>query len=155
MGLGSVPLSAQVRRTLLEARRGFPDKLVFSGLPLSIEWSLVRLTTQELGGWRYLNYVPTFVALSEGTRLVKDGAANLERVQVEEQLNERVTQTEAGLAAGAVHEPLIAVTSPHEPTPILIEGNTRASAYLRVRRPDEEIELILGTAADLSGWRFV
>jgi hypothetical protein len=120
-----------------------------------MEWSLVTLAIEELAGWRDLNYAPTFVALSEGTRLVRDGAANLERVQVAEDLNERVSQTEAGLAAGQVHERLIAVTSPHEPTPILIEGNTRATAYLRALGPEQEIELILGSASDLSGWQFV
>jgi hypothetical protein len=154
-GIGSVPLSPDTRRTLLAATRGFPDRFVFNGLPLPMDWNLVRLTIEELGGWRYLNYGPTFVALSEGSRLVRDGAANLERMQVGEELNERVAQTEAGLAAGQVHEPLIAVTSPKEPTPILIEGNTRATTYLRVLRPEEEIELILGTATDLSSWQFV
>lgn len=155
MGLGAVPLSAAARRGALGTMRGFPDGFVFNGLPLPMEWSLVSVTVEELGGFRYLNYPPTFVRLSEGTRLVRDGAANVERVKVPEGLNERVRQTEAGLAAGQIHEPVIAVTSPKEPTPILIEGNTRVTAYVRVQRPDELIELIMGTTHDLSGWEFV
>jgi len=155
MGLGAVPLSAGARRAALGVMRGFPDRFVFTGLPLPMEWSLVRVTIEELGGFRYLNYTPTFVALSKGTRLVRDGAANLERIEVAEQLNERVRLTEAGLAAGQVHEPVIAVTSSRERTPILIEGNTRATAYLRCREPAEQIELILGTTDDLSTWEFV
>ncbi len=155
LGIGSVPLSPDVRRAALARVRGFPDQYVFTGLPLPMEWSKVRLTIEELGSFRYLNYGPTFVALSGGTRVVSDGAANLERIQVPEQLNERVEQTEAGLAAGQIHEPLIAVTSPYERTPILIEGNTRATAYLRCRRPDETIDLIMGTAPDLAGWQSV
>jgi hypothetical protein len=155
MGLGAVPLAAASRRGALGMMRGFPDRFVFTGLPLPMEWSLVRVTVEELGGFRYLNYPPTFVALSEGTRLIRDGAANVGRVEVAEELDERVRQTEASVAAGQIHEPLIAVTSPREPTPILIEGNTRATAYLRCRQPDESIELILGTADDLSGWEFV
>jgi hypothetical protein len=155
MGLGAVPLSVAACRTALKALRGFPDRYIFEGLPLPMQWSLAAVTLEELGRFRYLNYPPSFVALSEGTRLVRDGAANVERVQVAEGLNERVEQTEAGLAAGQVHEPVIAVTSPTEPTPILIEGNTRATAYVRCRPPDDTVELILGTAADLSGWVFV
>lgn len=155
MGLGAVPLSAAAGRTALGTMRGFPDRYIFEGLPLPMQWSLAAVTVEELGRFRYLNYPPTFVALSEGTRLVRDGAANVERVQVAENLNERIEQTESGLASGRVHEPVIAVTSPSEPTPILIEGNTRATAYVRCRPPEETVELILGTAADLSGWVFV
>jgi hypothetical protein len=154
-GLGAVPLSAAACRNALGTMRGFPDCYIFKGLPLPMRWSLVAVTVEELGRFRYLNYPPSFVALSKGTRLVGDGAANVERVQVAENLNERIEQTESGIAAGQVHEPVIAVTSPNEPTPILIEGNTRATAYVRCRPLGETVELILGTAADLSGWVFV
>lgn len=155
MGLGSVPLSADTCRAVLGQVRGFPDQYVFTGLPRPMKWSLVRVTIEELGDFRYLNYLPTFVALSEGSRLVRDGAANVERVQVPEDLNERVRQTESGLAAGQAHESVIAVTAPNELAPILIEGNTRATAYLRYYQPHETIDLILGEADDLSEWEFV
>jgi hypothetical protein len=154
MGLGAVPLSAGVCRAVLEQLRGFPDRMIFDGLPRPMEWSLVKVTIEELGDFRYLNY-PTFAALSEGSRLIRDGAANVEHVQVGENLNERVQQTESSLAAGQVHEPLIAVTAPNQPTPIIIEGNTRATAYIRFHPPHETIDLILGAADDLSKWAFV
>jgi hypothetical protein len=148
-------LTPAICRAALGRMRGYPDQCIFLGLPLPLEWSRIRVTVEELGDFRYLNYLPTFVALSGGTRIVRDGAANVETVSVPEALNERILQTEAGIAAGDAHRPLIAMTSASEQTPILLEGNTRATAYVRCRRPEDKVELILGTAADLSAWAFV
>ena len=151
----SAPLTPEICRHVLGQMRGYPDRYIFNGLPHELGWSLVRLTVQELGRFRFLNYRPTFAVLSP-SRLVSDGAANLDAVPVPEQLAERVRQTEVGIAAGDKHTPLIAVTSAKEPTPILLEGNTRATAYLRCRPPTDMVDVILGISpGGLSDWEFV
>jgi hypothetical protein len=149
----SAALTPAICRAALGRMRGYPDRFIFGGLPLRMEWSRIKVTVEELACFRYLNY-ETFRDLSGGTRLVRDGAANVETVNVGEQLNERVRQTEAGIAAGNQHAPLIAVSKDEAATPILLEGNTRATAYVRSRQPNDVIEMILGMSPNITRWIF-
>jgi hypothetical protein len=59
-----------------------------------------------------------------------------------------------GLALAARRPPLVAAavseTSPH----ILIEGHTRATAFVRAMNPDDEVEVIVGYSAALPTWGF-
>src|SRR2546425_34638 len=64
------------RKEVLRQGRGYPDRLLFQGLPRNVTWRRFRLDPNEVADLRYANH-PAWVALSGGTRRVRDGAANV------------------------------------------------------------------------------
>ena len=49
---------------------------------------------------------------------------------------------------------VIAAAIGESETPILVEGHTRATAYVRALDPDDEIEVIVGYSPNLDNWHF-
>ena len=58
------------------------------------------------------------------------------------------------MSEGERHPSLIAVAPDLETTPVILEGNKRASAYVLEAPPDEEIEVILGVSPNVSAMHF-
>jgi hypothetical protein len=144
----------QRRRSALAQARGYgQDQLLFRGLPNDVTWYRARITVAELGSFRHLNY-PTFVELTGGSRLVRDGSKNVGSVQVGEELDERILDLSKAVSKGERHPSLIAVASDPGATPVILEGNKRASAYVRDAPSDEEIEIILGVSPKVSAMHF-
>jgi hypothetical protein len=71
----------QLRAAILGAYRGYrQDHSLFAGFPRDAIWRRVAVSIEEIGGFRYARCVP-WTDLSEGTLLVRDGAANLSRIE--------------------------------------------------------------------------
>jgi hypothetical protein len=149
---GDDPVQSLVRRMVLTAYRGYGiDTYLFAGFPDEVAWSRCAATVQELGGFRYANCEP-WAPLAGGARLVRDGAAHVE-----------VGPSDVAAAVGAIeneirgsrtYPPLIAVGVARNGVHVLVEGHTRATAYIRALGPSDEIELVVGYSAGMSSWRF-
>lgn len=150
------PVENRIRREALGVARGFGrNAYLFAGFPPNVQWSKVALSLDELGDVKYANY-PTWVALSGGTRLVRDGAGNIDHVAVDEDANEHIRAIAEAVRAGMSFPELVAVLDTREDdTPILVEGHARATAYLVARdTAPSEIELILGCSDQMAQWAF-
>jgi len=71
------PDADRLRAKVLRAVRGYPVSALFTGFPSDPSWNLAAISVRELGGFLYLREYG-WVALSGGTRLVRDGAANVQ-----------------------------------------------------------------------------
>lgn len=148
-------LTPDLARGALAYTRGYSDKFIFEGLPVSdMDWYRVKASVEELGAFSYLNYL-TFHEITEGSLLIRDGAANIDRLQVREELNQRIRSVEAAVRRGDKPPPLIAVAKDQGDQPIVIEGNTRATAYVLCKQPSDTLEIILGVTSELfENWAF-
>lgn len=143
-----------IRRQALVAVRGYGrDDMLFRGFPSEVEWSRLAFTVSEVGELLYANY-PTWVKLSGGSRRVRDGAANIGLVDVDEDINEHVPAVERALTGGSECPELILVAESQESDHVILEGHTRATAYVRALPPDAEVEVIAGYAPEMSAWQF-
>ena len=71
-------------RAALTAYRGYGSRtLLFRGFPDKVDWRRVALSSADIGALLYANY-PTWVELSGGSRLVRDGALNVGRISIED-----------------------------------------------------------------------
>jgi len=144
----------QRRRSALAHARGYGrDQALFTGLPSNMTWYRVVATVGELAASQHLRY-RTFIQLTSGSRLVRDGGKNAETIQVQEGLSERILDLAQAVSKGERHPPLIAVAPDVAAAPVILEGNTRASAYVRELRSEEEIEVILGVSPAVSAMAF-
>lgn len=145
-------LENQARANCL-AFRGFKNnQALFQGFPTDILWERISLSKKELGILKYANY-PTWVNLSVGTRLIADGAKNIDIIQVAENTNTNVKAVQKLVESGAVFPELILVSKNKKDDLILIEGHTRATAYeLAKDYLKDEIEVIVGYSEGLGSW---
>jgi hypothetical protein len=143
------------RREALRRVRGYgAGAYLFVGFPSDVTWRLIAVTADELGGFLYADY-PTWVTLSQGSRLVRDGAANVGAIHPSEDPTDGILAVEQAVRRGATLEPIIAAalneSSPH----VIAEGHTRATALVRALNPDDElVEVIVGYSPGLATWRF-
>jgi hypothetical protein len=143
-----------MRRHALGQYRGYGrDGYIFRGFPADTEWFAATVTCAELAAFRYLNH-KTFIELSQGSRLVGDGAANLDVVTAQEGLNDRIRGLRDAVEAGRRFPALIAVAHARDVPPVLIEGNTRATAYVLALPAEDEVAVISGYSAGLQTWPF-
>jgi hypothetical protein len=130
---------------------------LFDGFPPDVIWQRWAMTPTELGGVHYPDY-PTWVRLSGGTRLVRDGAANVDRIEVPEDgrtLNVSVLAIAVAIDAGKVSDALICAAIDDAGAGIvLIEGHARATAYLVAKAPPTEVEVLVGWSAGMANWRW-
>jgi hypothetical protein len=145
----------QRRRDALAHGRGYGrNRRLFRGLPSNMTWYRGVVAVEELATFQHLNY-PTFIQLTNGSRLVRDGGRNAETIHVhEDELSERILDLAQAVSRGERYPPLIAVASDIGAVPVILEGNKRASAYARVLPPEEEIELILGVSPAVNAMAF-
>jgi hypothetical protein len=133
----------------ITTRTGF-----FSGLPLDTKWQRWALTLVELGDISYANYV-TWIKLSGGTRRIRDGAANVQRLQVYEDhdINAGIRAAARSIDEGKPMAELIAVSQgAYGRDLVLLEGHTRATAYLITKHPPAEVDLLVGWSTTMDRW---
>jgi len=142
----------RLRTELLKAVRGYRAGLyLFKGFPGDVRWRRVELLPGDVGNLRYANF-PTWVALSNGSRLVADGAANIDRIQTAENVNASIKTVAAAVTAGQRYAELIAVEA-HDGSLILVEGHTRATAYV-LARVAEPVHCFVGSSPTMRPWAF-
>jgi hypothetical protein len=140
------------RRKLLQGIRGYgANEYLFRGFPEDISWKRVRIERRELERVKYAKH-ETWVKLSAGTRLVGDGARNIDHIQVSESptvtLNGNVKAVTEAIRNGESYPELIAVAGPRDVL-ILVEGHTRATAYVRSQY-SQPIICLVGTSARMA-----
>jgi len=132
--------------------RGYPNHtLLFTGFPRNVSWRRVRLERGDAARLRYANF-PTWTSLSEGSRRVTDGAANIDRVQVTENANANIHAVARRVAEGERFPELIGVEGPRD-TLVILEGHVRVTAYLLMDSL-EGVEMILGYSPEMHEWHF-
>jgi hypothetical protein len=144
-----------LRKLALALVRGYGvNQFLFAGFPFDASWKLMAVPIRELEGWLYVGRVEGWLALSKDSRKVGDGAANVGNVPGVEERSNSILAIENAVKSGTKYRPLIAAavseTSPH----ILIEGHTRATAFVRALNPDDEVEVIVGYSAGLPAWTY-
>lgn len=141
------------RRSALAQYRGWGiNGYLFQGFPREVRWKLVEVTVRELGHFRYARVDP-WIALSGGSLLVRDGASNAATEPLDE-ARKHILTVALGIHQGATFPPLIATTAGEDKIHILLEGHTRASAYVRALEGNDTCEVIVGYVTDLSEWRW-
>jgi hypothetical protein len=143
------------RIKLLGEVRGYrTNSYLFQGFPNDASWQRVRLEQPEIARLKYANHHAWFT-LSNGTRLVRDGASNIDKIQVADvngTINENVKKVVAGIQKGKNYSELIAVLG-FDNDLILIEGHTRATAYV-LSKYTKPVTLLVGTSARMRNWAF-
>ncbi len=146
------PAGNAYRRTLLAEYRGYGrGHDVFYGFPDSVSWSEVALRRDELGAVKYLNY-DYFVQLTEGTRLLADGA----RAATEGKIVFGVPSTGFLRAAEAVRRGVVfpdPIAAFVDGTLVLLDGQTRTTAYvLAAHSCPEEALVLVGCSPGFVAW---
>jgi hypothetical protein len=148
------PSQNRRRKAALAAWRGFgAGTFLFQGFPSDVEWRRVALLRDEVGSLQYANY-PTWVTLSAGSRLVRDGAANVERIDTADGTNANILAVERELRGGRTFAEMILAAENPEAPHIVVEGHARATAYARAIADGAEVEAIAGYSAKIGEWRW-
>lgn len=143
----------QIRKELLGAVRGYgKNSYLFKDFPQNVNWERVELSDEELDSLLYANH-PTWITLSAGSRLVKDGAKNVRTIRTEENANENILAVANAIEAGAVYPALLAASDTQKV--VLIEGHTRATSYYLVK-PElrKGLQFLLGTSDLMDRWYY-
>ena len=145
-----------LRVELLSQCRGYGrDQLLFRGFPKDTNWKKVRIGPTEIELLKYAKF-DDWVKLSNGSRLVLDGAKNVDKIDVMGNdgvlINTRIKTVVADLRGGKRYPELIAVKN-HEEFLVLLEGHMRATAYA-LFGIKEDIEIIVGSSTSMHEWAF-
>jgi hypothetical protein len=140
-------------RVICLSYRGFKlNDSLFKGFPDKVNWCKASLSVGELGRVKYLKQT-AWITRSAGTRLVLDGALNLDKIAVAGDAKPQIEAIEEKVKSGCVFPELILVGKNEGSDLILLEGHKRATAYVRAGDClTKEIEVIAGFSEDLNNW---
>lgn len=154
----SASLQNTYRKALLGHVRGYPRQRLFFNFPLNTTWQRVRLETNEISALMNGRF-DNWVELTRGTRLITQGAAEIASGAAGQSTNKNiriiaasVKEIVAQVRTGHSFPELIVVQGENGPL-ILLEGNTRATAYVLAKK-SEPIEAFLGTSAQMVLWHW-
>jgi len=136
-----------VRRALLGCYRGYGhDAYLFRGFPHDVRWRRVALETGDLQTILYAKE-QSWIAFSDGTRLVSVGAKNAAASPT----GEGAMAVAKAIREGAQLPELIVAEAAEGPL-VLVEGHTRATAYLLAG--SEAVQVIIGSSPQMNRWEF-
>jgi hypothetical protein len=142
----------EVRKTVLAETRGYGRNMwLFEGFPVDVDWVRLDASIGDLEAMRHMDY-PSFRQLTSGSLVIGDGVANIDRVQASDNLNTRIRDTAAAVAAGLRPPPLIALATAPGDALRVMEGNTRAPAYVLALPRTDCVPVIAGYSAKASLW---
>jgi hypothetical protein len=166
----SIQTDNTCRRTVLSLVRGYPaGRLLFLGFPTDVAWSSEEWTVDELSDVMYLyeSDNSTWVRISETTRRVADGARN---VATDQSLADLISRQGLDPAeASKIVELAKKVRSirddydkgkdfgalfivEHADQAVLLEGNSRATAFVLAGRPKRTVRVFVGRSAQMTSW---
>jgi hypothetical protein len=142
------------RKKLLGEYRGYGlNRELFENFPTDVSWKRVGLNKADLEKVKYINY-DYWVELSNGSRLVKDGAKSiLAGIEVFKNPNKNFLEAAESLKQGFVFPEIILVARDEKTDLVVLEGHLRLTAYLM--EPNfipEELEAIVGFSKDFDKW---
>lgn len=118
----------KLRRQLLSAYRGYPNKQIFEKYPNNVVWKYVVLEAGDIDKFRYIDY-SYWNELSNNTSLPTEGAKTVMKgKQVFDVSNDVFYDALNYLKAGKVFAPIILTTHDMETFRIL-EGHVRTTVY--------------------------
>ncbi len=138
------------RIKLLQAVRGYPDGSAFRSFPKDVMWRRVGVEPADWVRVRYMND-SGWVTLSRGTRVVADGAINIDSISAGD-ANDNIRALVVELGKGKRYPDLIGVIDGDNGI-ILIEGHCRATAYA-LARLQEPVGCIVGSSAHMKDWAY-
>src|SRR3989442_4086072 len=145
------------RKLLLGGIRGYPDRFLFFSFPRNATWRRVRLEGDEVRRLRYGRF-DNWVALSGGTRSVYDGATRIaasagkaDAQAAVQNLTVAVQAVANEVRGGKKYPPLIAADTA-DGCLILLEGHTRATAYVVAETKD--FEVYVASSPHIAQWRW-
>jgi hypothetical protein len=140
------------RMAILKAVRGYGgNALLFTRFPNDVRWCRLGLEPADWIRVKYANY-PTWVDLSGGTRVVADGAKNIDSVVAAENVNQNVKALVVELRKGKRYPELIGVKNDNDEI-VLVEGHSRATAYA-VAKLVEPVQSFVGSSPNMKDWAF-
>jgi hypothetical protein len=147
------PAENDYREALLDRYRGWLRREgLFADFPQQVDWSLAALTPDEVLAIRYINW-DGWLEVSGGSRRPVDAAARIRRGAVPGGNAEWHEPIAARLRSPEPPPKLIAVAQPEHARLVVLEGHVRLTAYaLYPKYLPDELELFLGTAADMDRW---
>src|SRR5215472_9222038 len=122
------PEDNDVRRWLLRSVRGYPDTLLFAGFPTGVSWFKATVAPDDLRSLYYADH-PTWTTLTRGSRLVADGARNVKDIPTSEDANHNIQAVTDRVLDGETFPELRGVSSAPDGPVVILEGQTRATAY--------------------------
>jgi len=139
------------RRFLLRGVRGYGiEQFLFRGWPGDIEWWRFTVSLDELKDFKYAHH-QTWIDFTKGTRLVGDGAANVDVVPAGENTNANIKAVAARSRNGTRFPELIVLAQQKDGPFVLMEGHTRATAYILAGAP-EPVDCLLGLSPHMNSW---
>jgi len=142
----------QVRMDLLKEYRGYSaDAYLFNGFPSDVRWRRVEIRLNELERVKYGNF-KDWGKLSEGSRMVVDGARNIGRLQTGEDIKDKVEAVVKKIERGHRFPELVTVQTAGDDL-VLVEGHKRATAYM-IAKPPYPIRLLIGSSSQIKSWRW-
>ena len=134
-----------MRRALLRHVRGYETgQYLFEDWPTDVQWWRARVGLAELTTLMYANH-PTWLCLTGGSRLIGDGAANVDTVFVAENANANIKAVATSVKLGERFPELIVVAETEQGPFVVIEGHSRATAYVLAKAP-ETVDVIVGVS---------
>lgn len=139
------------RRFLLRMVRGYQaNQFLFRGWPDGVEWWRVNVPLDELKSFKYAHY-QTWIDFTKGSRLVADGAANVDTVPAGEDTNANIKVVAALAKSGREFAEIILLAQQKTGPVVVMEGHTRATAYVIARRPNP-VTCLLGLSSLMNEW---
>jgi hypothetical protein len=148
----SNPVENNIRRDLLTAFRGYPDTLLFQGFPSNVIWHRGSVQRGGVGNLLYANF-STWVRISENSRLVRDGAANVDRIAIgDDGTNGFIREAERLIAGGTdLGKPLLVGTDRDGPF-VVLEGHARATGHALNSALPGFVPVLVGLSLDIATW---
>lgn len=139
-----------IRRALLQAYRGFgANAYLFKGFPADVEWRFVEIEPKDHHLLLFAKE-ENWMKVGEGTRSVVRAKGRIDQFELPETA-ERIRAIQQDLTHGKLMAPLIAVEGENG-TLILVEGHSRATAYVGLNWP--RIPAVLGRSAGMRNWHY-
>jgi hypothetical protein len=140
--------SSQNAARLHELQRVKGALLLPSG---NVTWRRVAIERGDVPRLKYLNH-PDWIQFSHGTRLVSEGAKNIDSNSLANDTGDHIRRIAEALGSGVTYPELIAVEEEGECSDIILtEGHARATAYILAGWP-RDILCILGTSHLTHEW---
>jgi len=139
-GLGSISNEEMLsdrkdneRRMLLTQARGWPDSMLFEGLPKNLSWDYFELETDDLNNLNYIDY-SYWNELSSNTREPYVAAENIKnKVLVYGQSNDQFYGIASAVSANHKFPPLV-LGKMLDGKFVIIEGHARATGFALAKK---------------------
>ncbi len=144
----------KLRKKLLQSFGGSDDEgHLFENFPKNVSWNRVLLTKIDLKKVKYIDY-DYWNELSNGTRLVSEGALNIRKgVEIFRQNNQHFWNALDALKKGQKFIETILIAKNHNADLVVVDGHLRLTVYLLDPNfTPNKIEAILGFSENFQNW---